>query len=155
MYINVVHCFSLYVVRIVILTVIYHILVQCNIFVFSKNSLYYLTIRTKYSKGTNLKRATRSLLEELNAISEKRNSEAVIESRATHVIDSAINLLNLIKENFTPDQAYELERRFINSIKGGDPSKFVRSIRRLRDNKETAKNLRVIEGNLKDQNDEF
>lgn len=98
-----------------------------------------------------MKRATRSLLEELNSISVKKNSEAVIESRATHVIDSAINLLSLIRENFTPEQAYELERRLINSIKGGDPSKFVRSIRRLRDNKETAKNLQVIDGDLKDE----
>jgi hypothetical protein len=97
-----------------------------------------------------LKRATRSLLEELNSIAEKKHSEAVIESRATHVIDSAINLLNLIKENYTPDQAYELERRLINSIKGGDPAKFVRSIRRLRDNKETVKNLKIIEGDVKD-----
>jgi hypothetical protein len=81
----------------------------------------------------------------------QKNSEAVIESRATHVIDSAINLLGLIRENFTPEQAYELERRLINSIKGGDPSKFVRSIRRLRDNKETAKNLQIIDGDLKDE----
>jgi hypothetical protein len=81
----------------------------------------------------------------------QKNSEAVIESRATHVIDSAINLLSLIRENFTPEQAYELERRLINSIKGGDPSKFVRSIRRLRDNKETAKNLQVVDGDLKDE----
>jgi len=98
-----------------------------------------------------LKRATRSLLEELNTISVKKNSEAVIESRATHVIDSAINLLSLIRENFTPEQAYELERRLINSIKGGDPAKFTRSIRKLRDNKETAKNLQIIDGNLKDE----
>lgn len=98
-----------------------------------------------------MKRATRSLLEELNSISVQKNSEAVIESRATHVIDSAINLLSLIRENFTPEQAYELERRLINSIKGGDPSKFVRSIRRLRDNKETAKNLQVVDGDLKDE----
>lgn len=97
-----------------------------------------------------MKRATKSLLEELNSISEKKHGEAIIESRATHVIDSAINLLTLIKENFDPEQAYELERRFINSIKGGDPSKFVRSIRRLRDNKETAKNLKIVEGDLKD-----
>jgi hypothetical protein len=97
-----------------------------------------------------LKRATRSLLEELNSISVKKNSEAVIESRATHVIDSAINLLSLIRENFTPEQAYELERRLINSIKGGDPAKFTRSIRRLRDSKETARNLKVIDGDLKD-----
>ena len=96
-----------------------------------------------------MKRTTRSLLEELNSISEKKNSEAIIEARATHVIDSAINLLALIKENFSTEDAYELERRLINSIKGGDPAKFTRSIRRLRDNKETAKHLKIIEGDVK------
>jgi len=101
------------------------------------------------NKDTILKRATRSLLEELNSISEKKNSEAIIEARATHVIDSAINLLALIKENFSPEDAYELERRLINSIKGGDSAKFTRSIRRLRDNKETAKHLKIIEGDVK------
>lgn len=97
-----------------------------------------------------MKRATRSLLEELNSIADKKHSEAVIETRAAHVIDSAINLLNLIKEQYTPDEAYELERRLINSIKGNDPNKFVRSIRRLRDSKETAKHLKIVEGDLKD-----
>lgn len=97
-----------------------------------------------------MKRATRSLLEELNSISHKKDSEAVVESRATHVINSAINLLTIIKENFPPDQAYELERRLINSIKAGDPSKFTRGIRKLRDNKETARNLKIIEGDVKD-----
>ncbi len=97
-----------------------------------------------------MKRATKSLLEELNSIAEKKHGEAIIEARATHVIDSAINLLNLIKENFPADQAYELERRFINSIKGNDPNKFIRSIRKLRDNKETKNNLKIIEGDLKD-----
>jgi len=98
-----------------------------------------------------LKRVTRSLLEELNSISERKNGEAIIEARATHVIDSAINLLSLIKENFNPEEAYELERRLINSIKGGDASKFTRSIRKLRDNKETAKTFKIIEGDLKDE----
>lgn len=97
-----------------------------------------------------MKKITRSLLEELNSISVKKNSEAVIETRATHVIDSAINLLNLIKENYTPEQAYELERRLINSIRGSDSSKFVRGIRKLRDNKDVIKGLKVIDGDLKD-----
>jgi len=98
-----------------------------------------------------LKRQTRSLLEELNSIAEKRHGEALIESRATHIIDGAINLLNLIKESYSPEQAYELERRLINSIKGGDPNKFIRSIRRLRDNKDTANSLTLIQGDLKDE----
>lgn len=100
-----------------------------------------------------MKRHTRSLLEELNDIAVRKDTESVIESRAQHVIDSAINLLHLIRENFDPEQAYELERRFINSIKGGDPAKFTRGIRKLRDAKETASTLKVIEGNAKDNDD--
>lgn len=97
-----------------------------------------------------MKRTTRSLLEELNSISDRKDSEAIIESRATHVINSAINLLKLIKENYNPEQAYELERRLINSIRASDTAKFTRSIRRLRDNKDTAKHLTIIDGDLKD-----
>jgi hypothetical protein len=96
-----------------------------------------------------LKRSTKSLLEELNSISIKKNSESIIESRATHIINSAINLLSTIKENFPPEDAYELERRLINSIKSGDPNKFTRGIRKLRDHRETAKNLRIVEGDVK------
>lgn len=97
-----------------------------------------------------MKKATRSLLEELNSIHKRKNNEELIESRAAHVIDSAINLLKVIKESFPPDQAYELERRLINSIKGNDPNKFIRSIRKLKESKVTASSLIVIQGDLKD-----
>lgn len=96
-----------------------------------------------------MKRHTRSLLEELNDIAVQKDTEAVIESRAVHVINSAINLLSLIRENFDPELAYELERRFINSIKGGDSTKFTRGIRKLRDSKETKTTLKIVEGNQK------
>ena len=96
-----------------------------------------------------MKRHTRSLLEELNDIAVKKDTEAVIESRAVHVINSAINLLNLIRENFDPELAYELERRLLNSIKGSDPAKFTRGIRKLRDSKDTKNTLRIIEGDQK------
>ena len=109
----------------------------------------YNILNIENTKETALKRATKSLLEELNTISERKNGEAIVEARATHVINSAINLLNLIKENFSPKEAYELERRLVNSIRGGDASKFTRSIRKLRDNKETAKHLTIIDGDLK------
>ena len=98
-----------------------------------------------------MKRKTRSLLEELNDIVVKRDQEALIESRATHVIDSAINLIQLIKEQFDAESAYELERRLLNSIKAADPAKFTRGIRKLRDSRETAKGLRLIEGDVKDE----
>jgi hypothetical protein len=47
------------------------------------------------------------------------------------VINSAINLVNLINENFSEDIANDLTRRLLNSIKSGDPNKFERGIRKV------------------------
>ena len=98
-----------------------------------------------------MQRKTKSLLEELNDFAVKKDREVILESRAVHIIDSAINLIKLIRETFESEIAYELERRLINSIKGADSAKFVRGIRKLRDSKETARNLKLIEGDLKDE----
>ena len=97
-----------------------------------------------------MKRQTRSLLEELNDISIKKDAETIVESRAVHVINSAINILALIRENFEPDVAYELERRLLNSIRGADPAKFTRGIRKIRDSRIVKNNLKVITGDVKD-----
>lgn len=97
-----------------------------------------------------MQKKTKSLLEELNDFAIKKDKETVLETRAVHVIDAAINIINLIRETFDPETAYELERRLLNSIKGADSSKFVRGVRKLRDSKETAKGLRIIDGNIKD-----
>ena len=98
-----------------------------------------------------MQKKTRSLLEELNEFASKKDKEIALESRAIHIIDSAINLFKTIRENFDTESAYELERRFINSIKGSDSTKFVRGIRKLRDNKETLKSLRIVKGDLKEE----
>lgn len=114
-------------------------------------SLIYNKKNNKYQKRIiDLKKTTKSLLEELNSIHNQRYNEQIVESRATHVINSAINLLNLIKETYSPDQAYELERRLINSIKGNDPNKFIRGIRKVRDTKEVGQSLKVIDGDIKE-----
>ena len=97
-----------------------------------------------------MKRQTRSLLEELNSIAVKKDAESIIETRAIHVIDSAINLIATIRENFDPDAAFELEKRLLNSIRGADPAKFTRGIRKLRDSKESSQGLKVLEENSKD-----
>lgn len=55
-----------------------------------------------------------------------------MESRAGHVIQGAINLINSIRENYDAEAAAELERRLINSIRAQDPNKFIRGIRRLK-----------------------
>lgn len=80
-----------------------------------------------------MQKKTRSLLAELDSIASQRDKENFVESRATNVIQSAINLLAYIKENYDNDTAGELERRLLNSIRSGDSSKFTRGIRKLKD----------------------
>ena len=119
--------------------------------IFPKVLLYYITgIINTTKEYTSVQKKTKSLLEELNDFAIKKDRDTILEARAIHIIDSAINMLNLIKESFDPETAYELERRFINSIKGADSAKFVRGIRKIRESKETIKSLRLIEGDIKD-----
>ena len=88
-----------------------------------------------------MKLKTRSILQELNEIAEIRNKDSLFESRATNIINSAINLLESIHKNYTPDQADELERRLINAIRGQDPSKFTRGIRKIAESRKTKKSI--------------
>jgi hypothetical protein len=78
-----------------------------------------------------LQKKTRSILEELDSMRLYKDRENLVESRANHVIQGAINLINFIRETYAPEQAEELERRLLNSIKGQDPAKFNRGVRRI------------------------
>ena len=86
-----------------------------------------------------MKVSTRSILQELNEIAEVRNTEAVIESRATNIINSAINLIESIRKHYSEEDARELENRLINSIKGQDSAKFIRGIRRVGESRKNAR----------------
>jgi len=55
----------------------------------------------------------------------------VFESRAVNIINSAINLIESMKKHYTAEEADELERRLLNSIKGQDAAKFTRGIRKV------------------------
>jgi hypothetical protein len=85
-----------------------------------------------------MQKKTRSILEELDAAYEQRHPDQdrrhVIESRASHVIASALRLMDQIDESFSSEQAENLKRKFLNSIRDGDPAKFVRTVRRANDN---------------------
>jgi len=61
-----------------------------------------------------------------------KDKDNLVESRANHVISGAINLVNYIRENYDAEQAAELERRLINSIRSQDSTKFTRGVRRMR-----------------------
>ena len=88
-----------------------------------------------------MKLRTRSILQELNEIAEIRNKDALFESRATNIINSAINLLESIHKNYSPEQADELERRFINAIRGQDTAKFTRGIRKIAESRKNKRQL--------------
>ena len=79
-----------------------------------------------------MRKQTRSILDEISGIVPNRDRNLVIESRANHIISSAINLIQMIKESYDPELADELERRLINSIRGRDASKFTRGLRKIR-----------------------
>ena len=81
-----------------------------------------------------MQKRTHSILEELATMSPQRDKKSLIESRATNVIASAINLLNYIRENYDAESAAELERRLLNSIRTQDPNKFTRGVRKLDQN---------------------
>ena len=78
-----------------------------------------------------MKKKTRSLLEELDTVVCSEDRKRALETRANHVITSAINILEMINESYDADTARELERRLINSIKGRDVKKFTRGIRKI------------------------
>ena len=71
-----------------------------------------------------MKKTTRSIFDDLHSIHRVKDSEAFLETTGSNIIESAVNLLNVINNNYPPDQAQELERRFINSIKNGESKKF-------------------------------
>jgi hypothetical protein len=79
-----------------------------------------------------LQKRARSILDELDTLMTHKDRENLVESRASHVIQGAINLINYIRENYDPAQADELERRLINSIRTQEPEKFKRGVRRMR-----------------------
>lgn len=83
-----------------------------------------------------MRKSTRSILQELNDIGISRDTDMVVETRASNIIQSAINLLEMIRENYDIETAAELERRFINSIKASDVTKFKRGIKRIQENKQ-------------------
>ena len=78
-----------------------------------------------------MKRKTRSVLEEINSMSPKRDRRQLVEANAEQVIATAINLIELINETFDDETAADLNKRLINSIRTKDPRKFKRGVSKL------------------------
>jgi hypothetical protein len=80
-----------------------------------------------------VQKRTRSILTELDELLTHKDKDNLLESRANNIINGAINLIKYIRENYEAETAGDLERRLLNAIKGQDPSKFSRGIRKLKD----------------------
>ena len=83
-----------------------------------------------------MKLKTRSILQELNDFGNHRDKDRIIESRAVNVINSAVNLIESLRNHYDSETADELERRLINSIKGQDSNKFKRGMKKVIESKE-------------------
>ena len=83
-----------------------------------------------------MRKSTRSILQELSDLGVKRDADLIIESRGSNIIESAVNLLTLIRENYDIETAAELERRFVNAIRSGDSAKFKRGIKKIQEGKQ-------------------
>lgn len=79
-----------------------------------------------------INRRSRSILEEISSYVPQKSKEDLIEARAQHIIVSAINLLESIDESFSPEDAEALKKRFVSSIRGADPNRFTRMVKRVK-----------------------
>ena len=91
-----------------------------------------------------MQKQTKSILDELSNISFTKDKENVVESRASHVIESAIRLLTYIRENFDSETAYKLEKKFHSAIKNMDANKFSKGVSRIKENKDVKENILKI-----------
>jgi hypothetical protein len=82
-----------------------------------------------------MKKRTRSLLEEINSFSSYHDRKYLIENTANNLVVSAANLIELITETYDDETSQDLIKRFVNSIRTGDGSKFQRGIRKANENK--------------------
>ena len=82
-----------------------------------------------------MQKKTKSILEELEQIhAEKhvnRDRDYIVESRASNIISSAIRLVEHIESQYSEEEAANLIRKLLNSIRDKQPGKFARAVRRI------------------------
>ena len=76
-----------------------------------------------------------NFLDELDKCVPAKSKHTVIESRAAHIIASAVNLAQLIRESYSEEDANDLVKRLYRSMITEDERKFMRKIKELRSKK--------------------
>jgi hypothetical protein len=91
----------------------------------------------KYIIGslTIMQKRTKSLLEELQSFSDTRDMNNIIENRASNIITSAINLIELMQKHYSSDKAELLEKKLLSAIKSKDQDRFTKSLRKKNEHK--------------------
>lgn len=82
-----------------------------------------------------MERKSRSILQEISTYIPEKNKTDLVENRANHIITSAINLFETIDAMYDGEEADQLKRRFMSSIRGSDPKRFKRSIQKIKEDK--------------------
>ena len=77
-----------------------------------------------------MQKKTRSLLEELQAFGDTRDINNIIENRASNIITSAINLIELMQKHYPSEKAELLEKKLLSAIKSKDQARFTKSLRK-------------------------
>jgi hypothetical protein len=78
-----------------------------------------------------MKETTKSLLESLVDMAPSQDTSLVIEVRGSHIIASAIQLLDTIEKNYGAQLAEDLEKRLLSSIRNRNSGKFTRATKTL------------------------
>lgn len=82
-----------------------------------------------------MKKRTRSILEELSLFKPQHHADEFIQTAGNNLIESSINLLTRIHETYDEATALDLERRFLNSIRAGNPKKFRTGVDKILEDK--------------------
>lgn len=79
-----------------------------------------------------MQKQTKSILEEITSLVPKQDKHLLVEGLAVQAIARVLNLVEVIRTNFTAEQSEELIRRLQLSIKNEDANKFIRGIRGIK-----------------------
>lgn len=71
-------------------------------------------------------------MQELQNYVPKRSRADLIESKGTNIIISALNLLETIDNEYPPEEADALKKRFMLSLKTGEPARFSSSMKKVK-----------------------
>ncbi len=78
---------------------------------------------------------TENLLEELLSYVAEEDQVSLLQSRGDNALHAAINLLEFIDENFSEDEAADLNKRFLSAVRNRDTKRWKRGVEHVHESK--------------------